>query len=1043
MRKIYPILFGFFAFFSAPVWGQLPDGSVAPNWTLTDIEGVTHTLYDYLDNGKTVVIDFSATWCAPCWAYHNSGAMEGFYEEHGPSGDNTGMVFFIESDLTTNMNDLLGLTLESQGNWIDGTPYPIIDVTDYAVPGAYMINYFPTIYEVCPDRYIYEVGQVPTSVLSNWIISCSLDAQIAEVYGTECFGLGEGAIELMVSGGYGSISFSWSNGVNTQNNYGIEAGLYDVTVTEGQGKEDIIEGIYVSGPESPIEITNANIEDVNCFGETNGAIDIDVTGGNSNFTYTWSNGESGSTITNLPGGLYTVTVLDANNCDLTQEFEVFEPELLELDYFTTFEWCDQGNGTIEMAASGGIAPYAYAADGGIQSGNNPLITNLIAGDYSISVTDANGCLTEHFIEITNIPAPQITMPANQSLDCNQNLVSLNPFIEYEGNLGLLYYEWTTSDGNIVSGENNQICEVDQPGTYVVLVTDLDNGCESEASVIVSGNPDGPQVEAGENYALDCQNLTITLEGQIPAPPSNYTVIWSTNDGNIVSGENTLTPQVDAGGTYTLQITDTDNGCTGTDETFVLDLGEEPQAEYAFNANDLIVQFNNMSTGPENTYSWAFGDGSQSTEENPLHTYGSGGMYLVCLTATNGCGESQTCYNIEVEGAGQALTVQYTVTDVSCNGLQNGAVDLTAAGGSGVYAYEWTGPGEFQSEIEDVSGLAPGQYQVVVTDDDGNEVVLTIIVNQPDPLEATLQIQDPDCQDPMSGTVDLSVSGGTAGYTFSWSNGVTTEDVTGLSAGVYSCTIIDQNNCVLVLDQIVVAEQNDIESAYQSVDVDCYGEATGSANVSASGGTEPYNYVWSNGAEGPEVNNLPAGSYICTITDLLGCASIVEVVIDEPPAIDYGIETSYNKQGLNLIDLTVNGGTPGYTYLWNNGYTGEDLFNVPTGTYQCTITDENGCITITNPVQVTNPKDFLDQPPIRPVLIDGSPANQPIVVHINSPEHQQFSLMLFNVAGQLIASHSGSDNSFTFDITNELPGIYFLSIFSESSWISTERIIITD
>ncbi len=167
MKKIFTLL-ALFVAFTYTASAQLADGSIAPDWTLTDINGNEHHLYEYLDNGYSVVIDFSATWCGPCWGYHTSGALEELYINHGPAGmsgvsDNTTddvMVFFIEGDESTTSDDLNGTGSNTQGNWVEGTPYPIID--DGSMDSAYEIAYWPTIYTVCPDRTITESSQITT-----------------------------------------------------------------------------------------------------------------------------------------------------------------------------------------------------------------------------------------------------------------------------------------------------------------------------------------------------------------------------------------------------------------------------------------------------------------------------------------------------------------------------------------------------------------------------------------------------------------------------------------------------------------------------------------------------------------------------------------------------------------------------------------------------------------------------------------------------------------------------------------------------------------
>ncbi|MBE50386.1 MAG: hypothetical protein CMP51_01695 [Flavobacteriales bacterium] len=181
-------LFTLLIAFSLNVYSQLPNGSVAPDFTLTDINGTTHHLYDYLDNGYTVFLDFSAVWCGPCWGYHTGGALEDLYVNHGPSGmpnvssstTNDVMVFFIEGD-GSDLACLQGNGCGTQGDWVAGTPYPIIctdgSVNNTAVTSAYSIGYWPTVYQICPDRLLTECGQTatPYSLVSSCLPPPSFD----------------------------------------------------------------------------------------------------------------------------------------------------------------------------------------------------------------------------------------------------------------------------------------------------------------------------------------------------------------------------------------------------------------------------------------------------------------------------------------------------------------------------------------------------------------------------------------------------------------------------------------------------------------------------------------------------------------------------------------------------------------------------------------------------------------------------------------------------------------------------------------------------
>jgi hypothetical protein len=167
-------------------YAQLPNGSTAPDFTLTDLNGTTWNLYTLLAQGKTVFIDVSATWCGPCWGYHNSHALEHLWEHHGPTGtlSQDVMVFFIEGDGATTLADLQGTGGNTQGDWVTGTPYPICNPSGSTVStfnSNYQIGYFPTIYRICPDKKTYEVGQVGEGSLVASIGTCAwtLDAALS------------------------------------------------------------------------------------------------------------------------------------------------------------------------------------------------------------------------------------------------------------------------------------------------------------------------------------------------------------------------------------------------------------------------------------------------------------------------------------------------------------------------------------------------------------------------------------------------------------------------------------------------------------------------------------------------------------------------------------------------------------------------------------------------------------------------------------------------------------------------------------------------
>lgn len=173
MKKI---LFFFLLLFSQQnIFAQLPDSSIAPNWILPDTDSANHELYAYLNQGKTVFIDFFATWCVPCWNYHETHAFLDLYKKHGPTGtlSHELMCFAIESDLNTHLLDLHGSTLGTQGNWMNQTKYPVLDLTSDSIQNAYQVHYYPMIYAICPDKKTYRMPALPADSLYLYVAKCN------------------------------------------------------------------------------------------------------------------------------------------------------------------------------------------------------------------------------------------------------------------------------------------------------------------------------------------------------------------------------------------------------------------------------------------------------------------------------------------------------------------------------------------------------------------------------------------------------------------------------------------------------------------------------------------------------------------------------------------------------------------------------------------------------------------------------------------------------------------------------------------------------
>lgn len=1013
--------------------GQIPDGSIAPDFTLTDINGNTHHLYDYLAQGKVVVLDFSATWCSPCWSYHNSGALENLYNQYGPNGTDQFMVFFIEADLSTNMDDLLGNTGSSQGNWIDGTPYPIIDLQSGAVSNAYQIGYYPTIFTICPSDYtVYESGQVTTASHATWLQSCALDVSLDAT--TEAICYGDGTATLAVSGGLTPLQYQWSNGSSDADLQGVGGGTYAVTVTEGNGKRSVLEDIVIGGPLEDVLITNTLLENNGCFGDASGQIEVSVSGGTPGYQYDWSSsndpgfsGNGTGQIAQLPAGSYTLDLTDANGCQYSEVYEVTEPPLLEASLLSvSAEACNQVNGVIEFLTSGGTGIVTATIDGpsGTFTTTDNFVDNLLAGTYTIDLADQNGCSTALTATIEYLEAPTVEVISDNILTCTEPVLQLEA--QVNGQTGDIEYNWTTSSGNILTFNDLSEISVDAPGEYFVEITDLVTGCTADNSILVISDQDIPAVDLSASGDLDCSNSEVTIEASFNASQPDLVMIWMDQSGNIIASDVTQIT-VTQGGVYSFSLSNPDNGCATMENILVIDQSVDVVPAFNFQVTELSAFFEDLSTGNVNNWSWDFGDGNSSVEENPAHIYAADGIYTVCLTVMNGCASETVCQEVTVQADVTAILVNHNATDNICFGGADGSVDLNVVGGTGGYTYQWSGPNGFESADQNISGLPAGIYEVLITDSEGNSVSYSIEIFEPQPLELqATELIMVGCFGGQDGQISVEANGGTPPYSYLWTNGATSEAIAQLVPGTYGVLVTDANGCQVDMVNYVIEEPEPVVVDAVVQDILCFGDQDGQITLETSGGTPPYSYAWTNGATAGTIEQLPPGTYGVMVTDANGCQyEIDNFVIDEPSPVV--VETNVFEllcfgDESGIITTDVSGGTTPYTYMWSTGTQDPGIENVVAGTYAVTVSDANGCVAVSEDLQV-------NEPPIIQI-------NSISIVHASASSANDGNIDIEVIGGVPPYTYTWSNGETSEDLEAVEPGVYSVIVTDANGCVFT-------
>lgn len=267
-----------------------------------------------------------------------------------------------------------------------------------------------------------------------------------------------------------------------------------------------------------------------------------------------------------------------------------------------------------------------------------------------------------------------------------------------------------------------------------------------------------------------------------------------------------------------------------------------------------------------------------------------------------------------------LSLSTSVTNVACSGGNNGAVNLTVSGGTTGYSYLWN----IGNTTEDLTGLSAGTYTVTVTDANSCTATTSATVSQSGSLNLSFVPVNGTCN-ASNGSVTVIATGGLPLYTYLWSTGSTAQVITGLAAGTYTVTVTDAALCSITSSVSVGNTGSPVPAINATTNVSCNGGNNGALDISVTGGTPLYTYVWSTGALTQDISGLSAGTYTVTVTDANFCVGTQSFVVTQPLVVGgTGVVTdvSCNGGADGSVNLSPTGGTPGYTYLWSNGFTSQ-------------------------------------------------------------------------------------------------------------------------
>ena len=755
-----------------------------------------------------------------------------------------------------------------------------------------------------------------------------------------CYGGNNGSASVLVTSGSGNYTYTWSSGSSPWTNSlsGLTVGTYTVNVKDNVTGCTVI-GAYVVDQPNPISLLSSFVSNVNCYGASTGSINIVATGGKSPYTYLWTGGSTSQNLTNVSAGNYSVTITDASSCTYTSSFTITQPAtaLNSSAVFTPVSCAGGNNGSIDVTVWGGTTPYSYSWSNSQLSQD---ISSLTSGPYTLTINDAKGCSLNGLSYNVSQPAPLNGNITATDVTCYGASTGTATF-SVSG--GTLPYSYSWQNTQTLFSSNSATLSGIPASNYSVTVTDL-RGCTISGNIVVL-QPSLLTATATSTNVLCYGNSTGAIDLTVNGGTTPYSYSWQNSASVVVATSQDISNL--PSGVYTVTVTD-NLGCTVTLSRTIT----QPSAPLSatFNVSHVLCFGNSTGSidllvgGGTTPYSFNWTSGQTTEDINFI----SAGNYGFAILDANLCPFSGSA---TVNQPLAPISVSNIVTNVACNGESNGSIDLTVTGGTVPYYYVWESTTYELSVIsQDLINFPADTYTYDLTDANGCTFTESIQITEPSLLGNSISGVNILCYQGDNGSVDLTVTGGTLPYTFSWNNGATSEDLINLIAGTYSVVVTDFNNCVTTNSITLTQPDTLLYYTYSTIDVKCNNGTDGSISLTVEGGTTPYSYTWSNGSTQPSITALTAGFYTFNVVDYNGCTISGSIEIFQPEPLTMNeIITPVTCYGMSngIIDISPIGGTSPYQFTWYNSNFAlsaqtEDLVSWPADVYQVEIIDSNNC-----------------------------------------------------------------------------------------------------